>query len=491
MNIVDFLAKLVAKIIGPIYHAKKRISKKRSYRSNFGYSKNSFIKSSSIERYLEQGKEFLFNNWKVIVPVIAVFAVLIGLGLSFNGLVSGGAVASAETVTGEKAADANVASVEGAGENDALEGDDAEKEQYSELEALIRKDVYNAMYLGYTGAYIAVNGYNVGFFRKSDDADLLLGELKDLYKEEGVEYDDVYFKEKVSVVKAIKGVVNWNGYNEVEDSLKYIVKGTDEEKIHKVQKGENFWVIAKYYNVGVDDLIKANPNVVPERLQIGQEVSLIVPKPLITVALAYKAQYSEGIPFDIQYEDSSSLYKGEFKTKTNGVQGEREVIAEIYKENGIEVGRIVKSETVLSEPSVKVMYRGTKDPPPRKGTGVFSRPVTRGYVTSEFGWRWGRRHNGIDIGIPIGTDVKAADGGVVIFAGTQSGYGKVIKIDHGANLVSIYAHNSKLYVKKGDKVFKGQTISASGNTGVSTGPHLHFEIRKNGTPVNPRNYLNF
>lgn len=230
---------------------------------------------------------------------------------------------------------------------------------------------------------------------------------------------------------------------------------------------------------------------VPERLQIGQEISLIVPKPLITVALAYDSEYIEGIPFDIQYEDSSSLYKGEFKTKENGVQGEREVIAEVYKENGIEVGRIIKSEEVLSEPTVKVMYRGTKDPPPRKGTGVFSRPVTRGPVTSEFGWRWGRRHNGIDIGIPIGTDVHAADGGVVIFAGTQSGYGKVVKIDHGANLISIYAHNSKLYVKKGDKVFKGQTISASGNTGVSTGPHLHFEIRKNGTPVNPRNYLSF
>jgi murein DD-endopeptidase MepM/ murein hydrolase activator NlpD len=426
-------------------------------------------------------------HWKVIVPTVLAAALIAVLGFSFNDIVNEKANENSQiaqdSISQNK--DGEVAKL------DEDQGDTSEVSQYSELESDIRKNVYNAIHLGYIGASIEVNGSSIGFFRRDEDADILLDDLKELYKEEGVEYTNVYFKEEIEVKKSIRGLVGWSGYDEVEDSLKYIVKGTDEEKTHKVQKGENFWVIAKYYNVGVDDLIKANPNVVPERLQIGQEISLIVPKPLITVALAYDSEYIEGIPFDIQYEDSSSLYKGEFKTKENGVQGEREVIAEVYKENGIEVGRIIKSEEVLSEPTVKVMYRGTKDPPPRKGTGVFSRPVTRGPVTSEFGWRWGRRHNGIDIGIPIGTDVHAADGGVVIFAGTQSGYGKVVKIDHGANLISIYAHNSKLYVKKGDKVFKGQTISASGNTGVSTGPHLHFEIRKNGTPVNPRNYLSF
>lgn len=486
MNIVDFLAKIVAKIIGPIYHAKKRVSKKRSYRSNFGYSRDSFIDKAK-DTVIDFKNNVVMPHWKVIVPTVLAVALIAVLGFSFNDIVNEKANENSQiaqdSISQNK--DGEVAKL------DEDQGDTSEVSQYSELESDIRKNVYNAIHLGYIGASIEVNGSSIGFFRRDEDADILLDDLKELYKEEGVEYTNVYFKEEIEVKKSIRGLVGWSGYDEVEDSLKYIVKGTDEEKTHKVQKGENFWVIAKYYNVGVDDLIKANPNVVPERLQIGQEISLIVPKPLITVALAYDSEYIEGIPFDIQYEDSSSLYKGEFKTKENGVQGEREVIAEVYKENGIEVGRIIKSEEVLSEPTVKVMYRGTKDPPPRKGTGVFSRPVTRGPVTSEFGWRWGRRHNGIDIGIPIGTDVHAADGGVVIFAGTQSGYGKVVKIDHGANLISIYAHNSKLYVKKGDKVFKGQTISASGNTGVSTGPHLHFEIRKNGTPVNPRNYLSF
>jgi murein DD-endopeptidase MepM/ murein hydrolase activator NlpD len=90
---------------------------------------------------------------------------------------------------------------------------------------------------------------------------------------------------------------------------------------------------------------------------------------------------------------------------------------------------------------------------------------------------------------PIGTSVNAADGGVVISVGTNGAYGKLIKIDHGGGYITYYGHLSKFFVSKGDKVYKGQKIAAVGNTGRSTGPHLHFEIRKNGTPVNPLKYV--
>ncbi|MGB3367786.1 MAG: peptidoglycan DD-metalloendopeptidase family protein, partial [Acidaminobacteraceae bacterium] len=163
----------------------------------------------------------------------------------------------------------------------------------------------------------------------------------------------------------------------------------------------------------------------------------------------------------------------------------------IIKSNGLEKSRVVLSEEIIMEPVTKLVVQGTKNPPPKIGTGTFARPTSRGVVTSGFGLRWGRRHNGIDLGMAIGTTVKAADGGVVIFAGTKSGYGKVVMIDHGGNLVSLYAHNSALTVKKGDRVFKGQQIARSGNTGISTGPHLHFEIRLNGVPVNPTKYVNY
>ena len=185
------------------------------------------------------------------------------------------------------------------------------------------------------------------------------------------------------------------------------------------------------------------------------------------------------------------MYKGESKTKTNGVYGERAVVAEIIKENGREVGRTILDENVTAEPQAKVVYKGTKDPPPKMGTGNLVHPTSRGVITSEFGWRWGRRHTGIDIGLNVGSNVKAADGGVVTFAGYSSSYGRYIIIDHGGNITTLYAHNSSLLVSKGDKIYQGQLIAYSGNTGYSTGPHLHFEVRISGVPQNPRNYVNF
>ena len=91
--------------------------------------------------------------------------------------------------------------------------------------------------------------------------------------------------------------------------------------------------------------------------------------------------------------------------------------------------------------------------------------------------------------MPVGTSVRAAASGKVTFSGTQSGYGKIIIIDHGNGVSTRYAHNSKLLVGVGDRVDAGDRIALSGNTGKSTGPHLHFEIRMNGRSVNPLNYL--
>ena len=114
-------------------------------------------------------------------------------------------------------------------------------------------------------------------------------------------------------------------------------------------------------------------------------------------------------------------------------------------------------------------------------------PVS-GPITSGFGWRWGRMHEGIDIGAPCGTPIHAAASGTVIYSGWMSGYGNFVVIDHGNGLATAYAHQSAIYVS-GGSVSQGQVIGAVGSTGHSTGCHLHFEVRINGTPVNPLNYL--
>jgi murein DD-endopeptidase MepM/ murein hydrolase activator NlpD len=114
-------------------------------------------------------------------------------------------------------------------------------------------------------------------------------------------------------------------------------------------------------------------------------------------------------------------------------------------------------------------------------------PVS-GVLTSGFGPRWGRMHEGIDISAPTGTSVRAAAGGTVIYAGSMSGYGSIVVIDHGGGLSTAYAHLSAIWVG-GGSVSQGQGIGAVGCTGHCTGPHLHFEVRVNGSPVDPLGYL--
>ena len=120
---------------------------------------------------------------------------------------------------------------------------------------------------------------------------------------------------------------------------------------------------------------------------------------------------------------------------------------------------------------------------------------TRGWVTSSFGFRKSpftglrEKHDGWDIGARLGSNVRATADGIVVVAGREHGYGKLVEINHGYGIVTRYGHNSKNVVKVGDKVHRGQKIALVGNTGRSTGPHLHYEVRLNGVPVNPKNYI--
>jgi murein DD-endopeptidase MepM/ murein hydrolase activator NlpD len=126
--------------------------------------------------------------------------------------------------------------------------------------------------------------------------------------------------------------------------------------------------------------------------------------------------------------------------------------------------------------------------PIRRGSGSLIWPAN-GPVSSPFGQRWGRLHAGIDIPLPEGTPLRAADSGRVAIAGWVGGYGQYTCIQHNASLSTCYAHQSSLGVSVGQSVSQGQVIGRSGNTGNSTGPHLHFEVRVGGSPVDPLGYL--
>ncbi len=128
------------------------------------------------------------------------------------------------------------------------------------------------------------------------------------------------------------------------------------------------------------------------------------------------------------------------------------------------------------------------------GSGVFSYPI-RGRLTSPFGYRRHPMfkvvsfHSGVDLAAPNGTPIMASDSGRVIFNGWYGGYGKVVIVDHGMDYSTLYAHLSRINASRGQTVLKGQVVGYEGQTGYSTGPHLHFEVRKSGRPQNPLNYL--
>jgi murein DD-endopeptidase MepM/ murein hydrolase activator NlpD len=129
-----------------------------------------------------------------------------------------------------------------------------------------------------------------------------------------------------------------------------------------------------------------------------------------------------------------------------------------------------------------------------QGSGLFAYP-SDAPTSSPFGWRihpilgYRRFHAGLDFAASYGSTIRAADSGIVIFAGWYGGYGKAVIINHGGGLTTLYGHTSEIFVSEGQKVERGQAIAAVGSTGFSTGPHLHFEVRRDGSPVNPANYL--
>ena len=147
----------------------------------------------------------------------------------------------------------------------------------------------------------------------------------------------------------------------------------------------------------------------------------------------------------------------------------------------------VRTVPKASSPSRSAKKKKTPTVKPRRGVLIWP---TKGTLTSSFGKRNGRKHEGIDIAAPKGTPIYSAADGEVVFSGWgPTGYGKMVIIKHQHHLTTVYAHNSKILVKKGVRVKQGQKISLMGSTGRSTGPHLHFEVRNDTEPKNPIKYL--
>lgn len=293
---------------------------------------------------------------------------------------------------------------------------------------------------------------------------------------------DVNFSERVEIVEAY---VSENEITPVAEAIDMVTKDTEKNQIYEVQPGDTLSVIANSNGLRVAEVLALNEGLEESTvLQIGDEIIITVPEPELSVTSVEESTYEEDYYAETEYIDNDSWYTTETVVRQEAAAGHREVTALITKKNGNEESREIIAENLIDEAVPEIIERGTKIPP------TYIKPLSGGRFTSGFKKRWGRMHKGIDWACPIGTAIMASCGGTVVQAGWMGGYGNCITIRHPDGRQTRYGHLSKILVKSGQSVKQGEKIALSGNTGRSTGPHVHFEIIINGSQVNPLDYLN-
>lgn len=316
--------------------------------------------------------------------------------------------------------------------------------------------------------------------------------------------------EKVDAVVQPKDVLT------VKKAVQLLNKGTLKEKQYTIKAGDVLGSIAQEHGMKTADLLKLNKDVKKNSLlQIGNQLNVTETNPLVEVKVDFEKKKNEKLAYKTIEKEDKNLPKGEKNVETEGKEGKKVIIETIQMKNGEVVKQKIKSKKVTSKPVDEVVAIGTKEVVenvsvsanedtntnsnasaqaqetnvPSRGSGQFSWPAVGGYVSSPMGARWGRQHNGIDIARPSNRSILAADSGVVKATGPQGGFGNRIVIDHGNGYQTLYAHLSSIQVSPGQKVGRGSTIGVMGSTGNSTGVHLHFEVRKNGSLINPLSVL--
>ena len=304
--------------------------------------------------------------------------------------------------------------------------------------------------------------------------------------DDDVEYEYVGFAENIEIKPYSTQLANVTSKNSAYNKIK---NGGQQEVTYTVVSGDTLSGICAKLDVSMKELMAMNPDLDEDAtLHIGDKFVVTEEVPLLTVETVEVSTYAQKIKYETEYVESNKYYEGDQMVTRAGQNGKERVTARLTKHNGKVVERDVLSRKTITEPVNQIIAKGTKKKPPTAGTGTFMRPVNVA-VYSGYGWRWGRMHYGIDLSTSVGTPIYAADGGVVTMSGWNGNYGYCIKINHENGYETLYAHCSALYVSVGERVFKGQHIAAIGNTGRSTGPHCHFEIKHNGVNVNPSNYV--
>jgi len=335
-------------------------------------------------------------------------------------------------------------------------------------------------------ARISVDGKEMAIVASEKDANSVLDDIKTAYLQDGLEIREASFVEDVTVALVF---VDYEDIVTVDRTAEILNTNLIEERIYTIRDGDNLGIIAQNAGMTLKELLALNPGYTESSvLRIGESLILTVPRPLLSVQTKERVTYTEVVPKPVEIRENAGEHKSFSRILQQGKDGQQQVTADIVRVNGFEDRREIVDTVEIEAPITEIKEVGTSDSLPRRAIGEFIMP-TYGKLTEYFHARGGT-HDGIDIANKKGTPIYASDGGVVIQARNKGdGYGYNIIIDHENGFVSYYAHNSKMLVVEGQAVAQGEQIALMGSTGNSSGNHCHFEIRKNGVPVNPFDYI--
>lgn len=266
------------------------------------------------------------------------------------------------------------------------------------------------------------------------------------------------------------------------------LKGTDLKPVkYVVQAGDCVSCIAQKFNISQEVIYKNNTWIVDDFINIGDELDLTVIKPKLSVKT--EEEYSETVTVSSGVETTydETLRVGISKVIDPGKAGKKKITYLVSKINGEIMEETVVSTETLEKAIPKKVIQGSKIIK-GVGTGNFEWPITEPTITSKFGKRWGRLHAGTDA-ISSDLNIYASDHGKVKEASYNSSYGNYVIIDHQNGYQTVYMHLSEHKVEEGDILEKGDPLGVMGTTGRSTGVHLHFEIRKGESRLNPMEFL--
>ncbi|MBQ7088987.1 MAG: M23 family metallopeptidase [Clostridia bacterium] len=343
-----------------------------------------------------------------------------------------------------------------------------------------------------------VDGAFVGAMEDEEDLQAVLAQVKEGRYDKD---DPLQRAEFVQGVEIVEGLYPITAVVEGEVLLDTLTRQVEPQRTHVVVQGDTLSAVARQYDVTTAELRRLNPQYAESNtLTVGEELLIRRARPLLQVKVVKTAVVVETIDYKTKtvYRDDKPVTYN--KVTTKGKEGAKDVTYEHVYLDGeeIEVTRI--GEEITKQPVTKVVEIGTKKAYTSGGaevvqgdgvyTGDWTWPVPvchrvyQGYHSGHLAWDISSGPTPV-----LRTPCLAVDGGTVVYAGRYYGYGNYVKIDHGNGIQTTYAHLDSIAVVVGQKVSNGQQIGKVGNTGNSKGPHLHFEVIRNGVRVNPKNYF--